>query len=73
MNNKNNTIMTDEISRRLKSDAWNFQIAADVLSKKRKSIAHYLIFSSSALAAAAATIVAVFFFVVKTDTHTGGL
>jgi hypothetical protein len=72
MNNKNATIMTDEISRRLKSDAWNFQIATGVLVKKRKSTARYLIFSSSALAAVAAVIIAVFLFAVKTDTRTGG-
>jgi hypothetical protein len=72
MNNKNNTIMTDEISRRLKSNAWNFQIATGVLVKKRKSTGRYLIFSSSALAATAAAVIAVFLFAVKTDTLTGG-
>ncbi len=72
MNNQNNTIMKDEISKRLESNAWNFQIATEVLAKKRKSDARYFIYGSSVLAAAAAIIVAVFLFAIKTETPNGG-
>ncbi len=64
--------MANEISRRLKSDAWNFQIASDVLVKKRKSYARNFIFSSSVLAASAAAVIAVFLFGIKSETRTGG-
>lgn len=64
--------MADEISRKMKSDVWNFQIASGVLAKKRKSAVRGLILSSSVLAAAAAAVIAVFLFGVKTDGPTAG-
>ena len=72
MNNKYDAIMADEISRKMKSDVWNFQIASGVLAKKRKSAVRGLILSSSVLAAAAAAVMAVFLFGVKTDGPTAG-
>ena len=72
MNNKYDAILADEISRKMKSDAWNFQIASGVLAKKRKSAVRGLILSSSVLAAAAAAVMAVFLFGVKTDGPAAG-
>ncbi|OHD70822.1 MAG: hypothetical protein A2W19_07830 [Spirochaetes bacterium RBG_16_49_21] len=71
MNDKKyNTIMASEILQRLESNAWNFQIAAKVLRKK-KSTARYLILSSLATAAAAGVVV-LFLFGIGTQKDTPG-
>ena len=72
MNDKYDVILADEISKKMKSNAWNFRIASGVLAKKRKSAVRGFILSSSILAAAAAAVMAVFLFGVKTDGPTAG-
>ena len=73
MNNEQYTLrMSDEISRRLKSDAWNFQIASGVFAQKRRSNTRNLFASTFSVATAAAALIVAFLFGIKTETNMAG-
>jgi len=65
-------IMAEEIERRLRSDAWNLQIASGVLAKKTKTRKQVLYVSSFLASAAAAAVLLVFLFGIDTGRSAAG-
>lgn len=57
-----NTIMKEEIEKRLRSSAWNFQMAAAVLEKRGSRSRRFPALFSLASAAVLATVLVVFWF-----------
>jgi hypothetical protein len=65
-------IMSDEIGRRLGSDAWNLEVATGVMAQKKRSRMRAFYLSSFAASAAAAAFAVIFLFGINTGRHAAG-